>query len=110
MRYIARFSRILAVLSAQTRQRKRCAAEGAEAAAKAAAAAGLVEVPGADASGAGAPGHRLADHLRKGKVGDWRAHFGPFPDVLQRFEVAVGDAMRGTGLRYELGGGSFLAF
>ena len=87
-----------------------CAAEGAEAAAKAAAAAGLVEVPGADAGGAGAPGHRLADHLRKGKVGDWRAHFGPFPEVLQRFEVAVGDAMRGTGLRYELGGGSFLAF
>ena len=81
-----------------------CAAEDAEAAAKAAAAAGRIAVPGAKA------GRRHADHLRKGTVGDWRAHFGPFPEVLQRFEVEVGEAMRGTGLRYELGGGSVMEF
>ena len=32
---------------------------------------------------------RLADHLRKGEVGDWRTHFEPYPELLDaEFQVA----------------------
>ena len=39
-----------------------------------------VQVPG------GRGGRRLADHLRRGKAGEWRRHFEPFPEVRDSFQ------------------------
>lgn len=47
-----------------------------------------------------------ASHLRKGKVGDWRAHFAQ--DTRMEFERVFAEQMAGTGLTYAVGGGEVL--
>jgi hypothetical protein len=52
---------------------------------------------------------RLADHLRKGEVGDWRPHFEPYPELLEAFEAAFAREMRGcAGRRWDCGGGKVM--
>ena len=82
------------------------AAEGAEAEGTAAAARSpSYEVPGK----AKQLERRLADHLRKGEVGDWRTHFEPYPELLDAFEAAFAREMRGcAGRRWDCGGGKVM--
>ena len=82
------------------------AAEDAEAEGTAAAARSpSYEVPGK----AKQLERRLADHLRKGEVGDWRTHFEPYPELLEAFEAAFAREMRGcAGRRWDCGGGKVM--
>jgi len=53
---------------------------------------------------------RLADHLRKGEVGDWRPHCEPHPELLEAFEAAFAREMHGcAGRRWDCGGGRAMA-
>jgi hypothetical protein len=83
-------------------------AEGAEGAggAKGATEAPSYEVPGK----AQQLERRLADHLRKGEVGDWRPHCEPHPELLEAFEAAFAREMHGcAGRRWDCGGGRAMA-
>ena len=81
-------------------------AEGTEGAEGATATARSYEVPGK----ARQLERRLADHLRKGEVGDWRQHFEPHPELLEAFEAAFAQGMRGcAGRRWDCGGGKAMA-
>ena len=81
------------------------AAEGAGAEGTAAARSPSYEVPGK----AKQLERRLADHLRKGEVGDWRTHFEPYPELLEAFEAAFAREMRGcAGRRWDCGGGKVM--
>ena len=52
----------------------------------------------------------MADHLRKGEVGDWRQHCEPHPELLEAFEAAFAQEMRGcAGRRWDCGGGKVMA-
>ena len=80
-------------------------AEGAEGA-ECATAAPSYEVPGK----AQQLERRLADHLRKGEVGDWRQHCEPHPELLEAFEAVFAREMRGcAGRQWDCGGGKVMA-
>lgn len=53
---------------------------------------------------------RLADHLRKGEIGDWRRHFDPYPGLLAAFEEAFADSCMGTcnGREWDCGEGQLM--
>ena len=47
-----------------------------------------------------------SEHIRKGGAGDWRNHFSP--PLEARFRSAFAERMRGTGLKFDIGGGEVL--
>ena len=53
---------------------------------------------------------RLADHLRKGEIGDWRRHFDPYPGLLAAFEEAFADSCMSTcnGREWDCGEGQLM--